>query len=168
MGYYDALVAKWSTLTGTTSEKLDAVNALTVPGPNVDVQISAVVGVMALSGAYLSVSAFAQGSSNGSPTHDAALSYAKLFISILTMPNAPSFAMSDPTDNAVITGMMDAILAQETAVPGSTGFTQAIRDKLIALSATSLPWWKASVADGGGGLSSTVSVDDLIEAGGLV
>jgi hypothetical protein len=33
MAYYDALIAKWSTLTGTTAAKLAQINALTVPGP---------------------------------------------------------------------------------------------------------------------------------------
>jgi len=33
MAYYDALIAKWATLTGTTQEKLDQINTLTVPAP---------------------------------------------------------------------------------------------------------------------------------------
>lgn len=32
MAYYDALVAEWATLTGTTTQKLAAINALTVSG----------------------------------------------------------------------------------------------------------------------------------------
>lgn len=33
MTYYDALVTKWATLTGTTASKLAQINALTVPDP---------------------------------------------------------------------------------------------------------------------------------------
>src|SRR5690348_13396070 len=33
MAYYDALIAKWATLTGTTAAKLAAINVLTVTGP---------------------------------------------------------------------------------------------------------------------------------------
>lgn len=33
MAYYDALIAKWATKSGTTEQKLAAVNADTVPGP---------------------------------------------------------------------------------------------------------------------------------------
>jgi hypothetical protein len=32
MTYYDALVAEWATLTGTTAQKLAAINALTITG----------------------------------------------------------------------------------------------------------------------------------------
>jgi hypothetical protein len=43
MAYYTALVAKWATLApDTTANKLAAINALTVAGPNGDVQVSSV------------------------------------------------------------------------------------------------------------------------------
>ena len=52
MAYYDALKAQWATLTGTVAEKLAAVNAATVTGPNVDVTVPQVVGYLLLNGAY--------------------------------------------------------------------------------------------------------------------
>lgn len=160
MAYYDLLAAKWATLTGTTADKMAAVNALTVPGPNIDVPVSAVVGKMILSGVYLTLASFAQGSGTGNVTHDTALAYAKTFMALVTSPNAPAFNTSNPANFTIIKGMMDAILAQETATPGSTGFTQAVHDGLLGLAATTLPWWQVD-----GGLSSPVSENDLIAAG---
>ena len=34
MAYYDALITQWKQLSGTTQEKLNAINAMTVPDPN--------------------------------------------------------------------------------------------------------------------------------------
>lgn len=162
MAYYDALIAEWATLTGTTAQKLAAVNALTVAGQNVDVDVSAVVGKLMLSGAYFPLLSFSQGPTNSNPTHDAALASAKSLMTLIAIPNAPRFQMSDPTTFATVKGMMDAILAEETATPGSTGFTQAVHDALLALCATVIPWWQAAT---GGNLSSPVSANDTASAG---
>lgn len=159
MAYYDALAAKWATLTGTTASKLSQINVLTLPGPNADVAVSAVVGKLMLSGAYLPLAAFAQSAMNSTVTHDNALGAAKMLMAIITTPNAPSFQMSDPASYAGIKGMMDAILAQETATPGSTGFTQMVHDALLALAATTVPWWQAN------GYSSPFNTNDLAAAG---
>src|SRR6185437_7705581 len=146
MAYYDALKTQWATLPAgdTTSQKLAAINALTVAGPNIDVQPSAVKGKLLLLGAYFSLKSFAAGAVNGNPTHDNALGAAMSLIEMLDMPNAPLFQMSDAATYAAIKGMADAVLAQETAVPGSTGFTQAVHDALLALAATTIPWWQAN------------------------
>jgi hypothetical protein len=161
MAYYDALVTKWSTLSGTTAEKLAAVNAETVAGANVDVQISAVVGKLMLSGAYLPLAAFASGTASGDAGHDAALFAAKMLLTIITVPNAPAFQMSDPTNYATIKGMMDAILAWEIAHANTTGFTQAVHDALLVLAATAVPWWSVN------GYSSPIGDADLVAAGEL-
>jgi hypothetical protein len=144
MAYYDALIAKWATLTGTTAQKLAAVNALTVAGPNIDVGVSAVVGKLMLLQAYLTLAAFAQGSTTGNTTHDNALGSAKMLMTMISIPNAPSFQMSDPNTFTAVKGMMDAILAQETAAAGTTGFTQTVHDALLALCATVVPWWQSA------------------------
>lgn len=161
MAYYDNLVAQWATLTGTVDEKLAAINAQTVAGPNVDVAVSTVVGVLMLSGSYLSIAAFANTAPNADPVHDGALISAKTLMALLTIPNVPPFAMSDPTTYARIKGMADALLAQELASSNSTGFTQAVHDALLALPATVLPWWKVN------GYTSPFSQSDLDAAGGL-
>lgn len=167
MAYYDALKAKWATLAGTTDQKLTAINALTVPGPNADVAVSAVVGKLMLMGAFLQLQAFAQGVTNNDATHDNALAAAKMLMALVSVPSAPAFHTSDANDYATIKSMMDAILAQESAAPGSTGFTQSVHDTLLGLAATVVPWWQASVAAAGGGLTSPVNANDLVAAGGL-
>jgi len=44
MAQYDALIEKWATLSGTIAQKLAALNALTTPGPIVDVPVGDVCG----------------------------------------------------------------------------------------------------------------------------
>lgn len=145
MVYYDALKTKWATLTSTTTDaKLAEINDLKVPGANVDVPVSTVVGKLMLAGAYFTLEAFAGGATNGTQPHDTALIAAKMLTTIIGIPNAPGFQMSDPTTYAQVKGMMDAILAQETATPGSTGFTQSVHDTLLGLCATTVPWWQSA------------------------
>lgn len=167
MTYYNALIAKWATLFGSTDQKLVSVNAARAPWPRVDVSVSAVVGYLMLSGAYLPLSAFAQGAATGVAIHDNALTAAKMLTAMLTMPNAPAFNTSNATNYATIKGLMDAILAQETAAPGSTGFTQGVHDGLLALAETTVTWCKANgypdAQNGGGGITAI----DLDSAGGL-
>ena len=155
MAYYDALKVKWATLSGTTAEKLAAINALTVAGPNVDVAVSTVVGKLMLTGAYLPLAQFAQGANNADQTHDAALAAAKTLMALVAVPNAPAFAMSDAASFTAIKQMMDAILAQESAAAGSTGFTSAVHDALLSLCATTAPWWQAK------GYTSPIGQGDL-------
>jgi hypothetical protein len=157
MAFYDALIAAWNNATQppagvtgtgltaqmTTAQKLDAINGWTVAG-TVDVPVEAVVGNLMLSGAYLTLAAFSQGAPTGNATHDTALGAAKTLMALLTLPNVPPFGTSNSTTYAIVKGMADAILAQETATPGSTGFTQAIHDGLLALAATTIPWSQAN------------------------
>lgn len=174
MAYYTALIAAWNgatqppagvtgtALTGlSTAAKIAAINGWTVAGPNVDVPVSAIVGSLMLGGAYLPLSVFVAGATNGNTTHDSALSAAKMLMAWITVPNAPAAQMSNPTVFAEISGMASAVLVQETATPGSTGFTQAVHDALIALSATTKPWWQAN------NYSSPIGTGDLSAAGGL-
>jgi hypothetical protein len=77
----------------------------------------------------------------------------------LTVPNAPTLRMSDPTVYATVKGMADAALAQETAAPGTVGFTQEVHDGLLGLASTSEPWWQAN------GYTSAINGHDLVAAG---
>lgn len=165
MAYYDALKAKWPTLTSTTTDaKLAEINALTVPGSNVDVPVASVVGKLMLSGAYLALAQFAAGAPTNDVTHDTALGAAKMVMTIITIPNAPAFQMSDATIFAEVKALMDALLAQEVAVPNSTGFTQTVHDSLLALATSTQPW---ATATSGGALNGPVTINELIGAGGL-
>lgn len=160
MAYYDPLIQIWPSVQGEdTAAKLAALNAETVGGPNVDVQPREVLGKLMLTSAFLTLAGFAQGASTGDAAHDNALGSAKMLMAILNTPNAPSFGMSDPATFAAVKGMMDALLAQEAATAGSTGFTQAVHDALLALAATTRPWWQAN------GYTSPVGQTDLDAAG---
>lgn len=161
MAYYDALIAKWPDIQGADNTlKLVNINTLTVVSRNkVDVPVSSVVGKLMLSGVYLTLGLFAQGSSTNDPAHDAALGSAKLLMSVITIPNAPVFGMSDPTVYAEVKGLMDYILAYELANPGATGFNQAIHDQLLGLADRSLFWWQEN------GYSRQFDMGDLVAAG---
>lgn len=160
MAYYDALIAKWPSVAGaTTADKLAALNAEVVAGPNVDVGVSTVLGELLLAGAYFPLEAFSQGEANGDVVHDSALAAAKSLVKLLANPNATVFEMSDSTKYAQIKGMMDVILAQELAQQGSTGFTQSVHDTLLALSSTTQTWWQAN------GYRRAINMGDVVVAG---
>jgi len=159
MAYYDALAAKWATLSGSTDEKLAAINAEMVAGPRVDVQISSVMGELMLSGAFLPLASFAGGNPTGDSAHDNALFAAKMLMTLVTSPNAPAFNLADSGRYATITGMLNAIVSYEAAHPGATGMTANEEAALLALSATTLPWWQSV------GYSSPIGIGDLESAG---
>jgi len=138
-----ALAQLWPSLNaGTTAAKVAQVNAMAVAGPNVDVGIPQVAGYLLLAGIYPTVVQFASTSPNSNPTHDGALTALKTFVAWISIPNAPPVHFSDPTVYAQITAFAGAVAAQETASPGSTGFTQEVHDGLLALGQTTQPWWQ--------------------------
>jgi hypothetical protein len=159
---YTALVAKWATLTGTTQQKLDVLNGTMVAGPTVDVTVPQVVGYLLLNQSYLPLQSFALTTApGGNATYAAALVAAKTLIEWLTVANAPTMQMSNAAVAQTVAGMAGLLLAQETAAPGSTGFTSAVFNGLLALAATQIPWWFSS------GYTSPISAGDLAAAGGL-
>ena len=139
-----ALAQLWPSLTGTTAQKIAQANAMTVAGPNVDVAIPQVAGYLLLQGIYPTVVAFAAGSPTGNQVHDAALLALKTFVAWLAIPNAPPVHFSDATVFAQVTALAGAVAAQEAATPGSTGFTTAVYNGLLALGQTTQPWWQAN------------------------
>lgn len=142
MAYYDALITKWSTLTpGTTSAKLAQINAITVAGPAVP----------------------------------------------MIIPTYRIYNVIDPTEFGALTAgnqqLVRDILNMGT-VDGSPG--TAIRARMVALfsnasgptrlalaaiaatfDAPQIPWWQATVVQGGGELRGPVALSDLAAAGGL-
>lgn len=151
MAYYDTLVAQWGTLTGTTAQKLVALNAQTVAGPKKDVPVSSVVGYLALNAKLSGVQKYA----SAPPATEAGIAGAEL-VAILNCPNAPPFGMADPTTYAAVNGLLSALASDSTS-----GITSADVTALLALAATSVPWWQAN------GYSSPISASDLAAAGGL-
>lgn len=157
MTNYTSLKTLWPTLSGTTDQKLAQVNIMTVTGPNVDVSVEQVVGFLLLQGVYPALIAFASGSTGSAQS----LAAAKTLVAWITVPNAPILQMSNPTVFTEVQGMAEAVVAQETTSPGSTGFTQAVMNGLMALAASTTLWWQAN------GYTSPFSESDLEAAGGL-
>lgn len=155
MAYYDALVAQWTTLGGTTTEKLAAINTLTQDAPKVDVSISAVVAYLALRGKLATLQAYAANPPGN--VNAQALIAARELTALIASPNAPPFRMSDATVYAAIQNFL-AALASDNA----TGLTADDPPALLALAAAKIPWWQAH------GYSSPITQGDLDAAGGLV
>lgn len=155
-----ALSQEWPSLSGTTvADKLAALNAITVAGPNIDVTVQQVAGYLLLQGVYPTIAAFAQGSPNSTQPHDGALTAAKSFMAWFTMPNPPDVRMSQAAVVEEVTQMGNAMVAQEAASPGSTGFTQAILNGLLALGQTTISWGLAN------GFNGPVTEADVTNAG---
>jgi len=132
---------------------------MTVAGPNVDVSIQQVAGYLLLQGIYPTITAFAATSPNQTEPHDGALLAAKTFVAWIALPNPPPVHMSQSDVFAAVNQMGNAMMAQETASPGSTGFTQDVLNGLLALGQTVVPWWQAN------GFSGPVMAGDAIAAG---
>lgn len=138
MAYYDALIAKWATLTpGTTQQKLDQINAIVVTG---SIPATFFVG------------------------------------------GDQVFNCIDSTEFLARTAAQQNLILQCVSVPGLLkggagsflggifvsvfGVSGATITALTALAkAVSQPWWQATVAQGGGGLSSPVNAADAAAAG---
>jgi hypothetical protein len=154
MAYYDALIARWATLSGTTAQKLGTINGLTVDGPTVDVPISAVVAYLALSGKLAALQSYAGNPPEGANAE--ALIAARELVALIGSPNAPPFRMSDSTVYSTVQGFLSALVAD-----AATGITSDNQAALLALAATTIAWWKSA------GYASSISQGDLDAAGGL-
>jgi hypothetical protein len=138
MSYYDALIAKWPTLAaGTVSDRLAAINALTVPGPSAPVPIVAVTEYLRSNNLWLAIKA----ATATSPGAAAAVDYN-------SDTRAQTIDFSLP-----IVGQMLADLV------GRALLSQQQSDAMVALGATTLPWWKAN------GYRAPITGQDLVEAG---
>ncbi len=154
MAYYDALIAKWATLSGSSNEKLAAINALTVDGPKVDVPISEIVGYLALSGKLAGLQTYAANPPSGA--NASALVAARELVALIASPNAPAFHMSDPSVYTTVQGFLSALVGDVV-----TGITATDQAALLGLAATTIPWWQSA------GYASPVGMGDLAAAGRL-
>jgi hypothetical protein len=154
-----ALSQLWPSLTGSTADKISQVNAMTVEGSNVDISISQVAGYLLLKGVYPTLTSFASSTPTNSQPHDGALTAAKTFVAWIGLAGAPAVHMSDPGVFADFNALAAAIVAQETASPGSTGCTQGVLTGLLALAQTTQPWWQAN------GFSAPVTLVDASNNG---
>ena len=143
MAYYDALISKWATLApGTTAAKLTAINALTITG-------SVPTSFYTTGDAILNCIDWAEFN---------ALTDARQK-NILAMCGVPGQLLGGSAQTSkMVAGMIIAYFS--LAGPTIAALTA------LAKGATQ-PWWQATVAQGGGGLSGPVSGTDLVVAGGL-
>lgn len=140
MAYYDQLITKWGTLGGTTASKLSQINALTVTG-SVPTSFY-VTGAQILNCINW--------------TEFNALTQARQ-TNLLQLCAIPGPLLGGSANTAFV---VDGMILAYFNVAGATVAA------LTALAqATVQPWWQATVAQGGGGLSSAVSQSDLTAAG---
>jgi hypothetical protein len=179
MAYYDALVTAWNNatqpppgitgtgLTGgmTTAQKLAAVNGWTVAGPNRDVLVTSVVSYLSLRGLLTGIEDWLLQVAPP-PNVPANLVMARVapkeLLRVFNMPQITTFQMSDAVVYAQIKALLDALAANPPALLSAQNEAD-----LLALASAAIPWWQATITQGGAGLNSPVSMNDLAAAGGL-
>lgn len=137
MSYYDALVAKWATLTGTTDEKLAAINSEMVAGPKQSVEVSAVTGYFATQLKLASLMAYADAPPANAVSE--AVASAKNLVALFRLPQPPVFRTDIPEIYSVVDAALEALASDPL-----TGVTQSDADTLIALADTMTHWWAAN------------------------
>lgn len=141
MAYYDALIAKWATLSpGTTAQKLAAINALTVAGPAQRALLSP--------SSILNAIVFAD-----------LVALTQLQITQLTLLLQGSEIDASPGTS--IRAGIQALFSGKTTTLAQLGALVAPFDS------PTIPWATAPIASGGGGLTGPVGSNDLVAAGGL-
>lgn len=140
MAYYDALITKWGTLSGTTASKLAQINALTVAGAAVPM----IVPTYSIYNLINSAEFGALTAANQQLVRD-----------ILGM-------------GTVDAGAGTAVRARIVAIfpSGTTTFT-ALSTLAAKYDTPQIPWATATIAQGGGGLVAPIQPSDLVQAGNL-
>jgi len=140
---YSALVAKWATLTGTTDQKLAAINALQVTLP----PIKAIVTPAQIQNAvdYAALQAVILSPKGGS-----------LLSAYLSGSSIDASAGSN-----IRQGLHDLFAASHASLAG-------LASLFAPFDNPQTPWYLAPIEQGGGGLGHPVSSTDLVNAGGLV
>jgi len=143
MAYYDALIVKWATLApGTTAAKLAAINALTV-------QLSDHNPALLTPSQILNNIVFAD---------LAGLTQ----LQVLQLTLLLQGSTIDVSKGTVIRAAIQTLFAGKLTTLGQLAALVAPFDVPSVI-----PWWQATVAQGGGGLSEPVGTADLTLAGGL-
>ena len=146
MAYYDQLVAKWSSLSGgTTDEKLAEINALTIAGRARPVRVVEVMTYLRQNNLWLTIKAAV----DTSPGAAAAVDYN-------SDPRVQTIDVTLPIVQAMLADLV-----------GRGLLTQGQADVITAMATPQVPWWGEPVSRGGGGLNAPVALSDLVQAGGL-
>lgn len=142
MAYYDALIAKWATLTpGTTAQKLAQLNAITITGSVPTTFYCTGVDLLnCVNYPEFKVLTAVQQSN------------------LLSMCSCPGLILGG---SANTTHMAAGLILDYFPAPASPTIAA-----LTALAkGVTQPWWQASVAAGGGALNGPVSLTDLTPNG---
>lgn len=141
MANYAALVAKWATLTpGTTQQKLDQINALTVAGT----AVPAVIPPNKIVNAIV-------------PADLIALATPQLLALLIIL-----WGSTGGVDGSPGTTTREAF---KLIFVGKAATLAALNALVLPFDTPQVPWWQAPVPAGGGGLSSPVNNNDLLAAG---
>ena len=90
------------------------------------------------------------------------MAIAKNLVDVFNLPQPPVFG----TSNSEIYSTLNMALSVLSSDPLS-GISNTDVTALIGLASMTIPWWQATVVQGGGGLTSPVGLEDLLLAGGL-
>lgn len=142
MAYYDALIAKWATLTpGTTAQKLVQINALTVL---TGVPVKAVLTPSQILNACVAADI-------------ASLTTAQ--VTLLTL-----LLQGSTVDASIGTTVRAGVVA---VFSGKATTLAQLGALVVPFDTPTMPWWQAPLALNGGALNSQVGPADLLIAGGL-
>jgi hypothetical protein len=139
MAYYDALVAQWPSLTGTTAQKLTAINAMTVAGPYAPSPVLDVMTYLRSNNLWMPIKAAVATSAGAA----AAVDYN-------SDPRVETLDATLPASQ----GMLADLVAHAL-------LTQAQALAIVALGVPQLPWWQDN------GYTGPFTAPDLLAAGGL-
>jgi hypothetical protein len=148
MAYYDALIAKWATVTGTTSEKLSSINALTVAGP------TQFVARGLLSRHFDTLT-----DANGVPVWEAIEQHQNDTTALGVACRAALRLRDAPGDYPAIDVTTLPVTAQLTELVTANILTSDQQAQTVALGSTTIPWWRSA------GYSSPINEVDLAAAG---
>ena len=154
-GNYAALATLWGTLSGTTAQKLAAVNAATSPGPPQDILVSTLVNGLGAGNKMTGLTNFI---ANPGGASAAAIEAATYLLLLVQGADGPTLPTGTPSFYAQMQTWMAALVVYSA----QTGITQANSNGFFAMMATTVPWWSAN------GFSGPVQVLDLVAAGNLL
>lgn len=152
MGDLTALKATWAMLSGTTAQKLVALNALQVTGPPQDITVTALQTFLAANNLQAPLQAYAARGPNAVQSALIAANY----ITAMLAATDPVIHTSVPANFAAVEQLGPGLLADP-----ATGVTAPLLAEMMALISPPIAWWQVN------GFSSPVTVTDLIAAGNL-
>ena len=135
------MVAKWNTLTGTTDQKLAAINSLMVTLP----PMKAIV----------------------TPSQIINACEYKALVNV-TAKNPQQLSVLLAGSNVDVSVGSTIRQGLQTLFAGYSTTLNNLSALFKPFDAPQAPWWQTPIAQGGGGLSKPVSSTDLVNAGGLV